>query len=56
MSTLAENFCFVAMLAGGLSLVFFVMAALADYALPYFARKPWRVNRRRSAAIRRAKP
>lgn len=56
MTTLAENFCFVAMLTGGLSLAFFVLAALADYAIPYLASKPWRVNRQRPAAIRRAKP
>jgi len=40
-------------LVGGLCLLFAALAGLADYALPYFARKPWRVNRRPAATYKR---
>ena len=40
-------------LVGGLSLLFAAMAALADYALPYLASKPWRPQRRPQATYRR---
>ena len=45
----------IAMLAliGGLSLVYAAMAFLADYALPYLARKPWQPSRRAQATYRR---
>lgn len=42
-------------LVGGLCLLFAAMAAVSDYAMPYFARRPWRVNRRRPAATRRVR-
>lgn len=47
----------LAMLAliGGLSLVYAAMAFLADYALPYLSRKPWRPARRPAATYRRAR-
>ena len=42
-------------LVGGLCLLFAAMAGLADYVLPALEAKPWRVNRRRPAATRRAR-
>lgn len=42
-------------LVGGLSLIYAAMAALADYALPYLASKPWRPQRRPQATYRRAR-
>jgi len=46
----------IAMLAliGGLSLVFFALGLVSDYALPALMRKPWRTHRR-PAATRRAR-
>ena len=41
-------------LIGGLSLVFFVLGLVSDYALPALMRKPWRTHRR-PAATRRAR-
>lgn len=38
---------------GGLSLIFAALAALADYGMPYLARKPWRPQRRPQATYRR---
>ena len=40
-------------LVGGLCLLFAALAGLADYALPYLSRKPWRVNRRHAATYKR---
>ena len=45
----------MAALVGALCFLYAAMAAVSDYALPYFARKPWRVNRRRPAATRRVR-
>lgn len=38
---------------GAISLAYALLAFAADYALPYFARKPWRVNRRHAATYKR---
>ena len=43
----------LAALIGALCLLFAAMAALADYALPYLASKPWRPQRRPQATYRR---
>lgn len=43
-------------LVGGLCLLFAAMAAISDYLIPAVAAKPWRANRRRPAATRRARP
>lgn len=40
-------------LVGALCFLYAALAGLADYALPYFARKPWRVNRRPAATYKR---
>jgi len=40
-------------LVGALCFLYAALAGLADYALPYFARKPWRVNRRHAATYKR---
>ena len=45
-------FVVLAML-GAISLAYAILAFAADYALPYFARKPWRVNRRHAATYKR---
>ena len=42
-------------LVGGLCLLFAALAGLADHVLPALEAKPWRVNRQRPAATRRAK-
>lgn len=48
-----EAFFVVAAMVGAISLAYFLLAILADIALPYFASKPWRVSRRRPAATYR---
>ena len=40
-------------MCGAISLAYAILAFAADYALPYFARKPWRVNRRPAATYRK---
>lgn len=51
---MTEALFIVLALAGACSLAFAALAGLADYALPYFARRPWRTHRR-PAATRRAR-
>lgn len=45
-------FILMAML-GAISLAYAILAFAADYALPYLASKPWRVNRRHAATYKR---
>ena len=42
-------------MVGGLCLLFAALAGLADHVLPALEAKPWRANRRRPAATRRAR-
>lgn len=42
-------------LTGGFCILFAALTGLADYVLPALEAKPWRVNRQRPAASRRAK-
>lgn len=39
-------------LIGGLSLAYAALAFLADFALPYLARKPWQPGRKPAATYR----
>lgn len=40
-------------LVGALCFLYAALAGLADYALPYLARKPWQPSRRAQATYRR---
>lgn len=40
-------------IAGALGLAYAMLVFAADYALPYFTRKPWRINRRPAATYKR---